>query len=93
MVRLDQLVHQVLQEQWLRERRCLDHLDQLVLMVLLVCLDYLDPREKWEPEVILDQEDLQVKMVCRDHQDLKARKEDRETLASLVNRDRRVTRV
>jgi len=62
----------VLLVQWLKEKRCWDLLDLLVLMVHLECLEILDLKEKWEPEETWDQGDPPVKTDFKGHLDFRA---------------------
>ena len=62
----------VLLVQWLKEKRCWDLLDLLVLMGHLECLEILDLKEKWEPEETWDQGDPPVKTDFKGHLDYRA---------------------
>ena len=62
----------VLLVQWLKEKRCLDLLDLLVLMGHLEFLEILDLKEKWELEETWDQGDPPVKTDFKGHLDYRA---------------------
>ena len=88
LVLLDLLV---LLELWLKEKRCLDLLDLLVLMGPLECLGIQVLKEKWELEEIWDLGDLLVKMDFKGHLDCRANREELETLVNQVYKVRRET--
>lgn len=54
----------------------------------LECLELLDPREKWDQEVIKDSAELQGKMVCEVLLGYKERRAGLETLEHLVSREK-----
>lgn len=88
LVLLDLLV---LLELWLKEKRCLDLLDLLVLMGPLECLGIQVLKEKWELEEIWVLGDLLVKMDFKGHLDCRANREELETLVNQVCKVRRET--
>lgn len=94
MVELEELVLLdllVLLELWLKEKRCLDLQDLLVLMGPLECLEIQVLKEKWELEEIWDLGDLLVKMDFKDLLDCRANREELETLVNQVYKVRRET--
>ena len=92
LVKLVQQVHLDPQEQWLREKRFQGLLVLMVWMELLVSLDCLVPKEKWEQEEIWVLGDQLEKMDFKAPLENKARKEEWEILESLVNKAKKEIR-